>query len=155
MRTERHGEWTWCLDRVEPEPDTLDLLLAAAGDHVVVQPKVLAPDGSLFWFPEWPAYGDVDAIVRAAPGRVLPLRAASFHGALVRGQPSGDGLTFTARLLRHGTGVLVPAAVVRLTEEIPPRSFGESWRIAGDREAWTPRERLDRRVQALVSALRR
>jgi hypothetical protein len=118
---------------------------------------VLAPDGSLRWFPEWPRYGDVEAIVAAAPRRVLPLRSASFHGALVRGAepaPGDDGVEFTARLLRSGSGVLVPAATVRLVSEPPSRSFRAEWRIAGSREAWTPRERFDRRVQAVVSALR-
>jgi hypothetical protein len=157
MRVERVGDWWWCLDRVEPEDGALDALLAAAGDHVVVQPKVLDPDGALRWFAEWPRYGDVDAIVAAAPDRVLPLRAASFHGALVREEPGpdDDGLEFTARLLRHGSGVLVPGATVRLTEEPRERTLREQWRIAGSREAWTPRERFDRRVQALVSPLNR
>jgi hypothetical protein len=159
MRVERVGEWRWYLHGVEPEEGALDALLAAAGGHVVVQPKVLAPDGSLRWFAGWPDYGDVAAIVAAAPQRVLPLRAASFHGALVRedaaaraGEPLGDdyGLEFTARVLREGSGVLVPAAAVRLTEE-PREGFRVAWRTAGSRAAWTRRERFDRRVQALVS----
>ena len=155
MRVERVGDWWWCLDRVEPDEGALDALLAAAGDHAVVQPKVLGPDGELRWFAGWPRYADVDAIAAAAPDRVLPLRCASFHGALMREQPApgDDPVEFTARLLRDGSGVLVPAAVVRLTEEPPPRTLRDDWRAASSRAAWTPRERFDRRVQALVSAL--
>ena len=157
MRVERAGDFWWCLDRVEPEPGALEALLAAAGGHAVVQPKVLGPDGSLRWFPDWPLYADVGAIADAAPRRVLPLRAASFHGALVRSEPppGADGLEFTARLIRRSSGVLVPAAVVRLTSEPEPPGLRERLRVARSREAWTPRERFDRHVQALASARRR
>ena len=161
--TRRVGEWLWHLRGVEPADDALDVLRAVAGDHVVVQPKVLDPDGSLHWFGGWPRYADVAAIVAAAPDRVLPLRAASFHGALIRadaaescGPPlpwDHDGTEFTARLLRHGTGVLVPAATVTLTEPVRPHTLRHRLRIASSRDAWTARERFDRRFEALVSAL--
>jgi GT2 family glycosyltransferase len=164
MRIEAVGEWRWHLLDVEPEPGALDALLAAADGHVLVQPRVLGPDGELRWFPEWPDYGDVDAIVAAAPRRVLPLRAASFHGALIRadaleraGPPLGDrfGVELTARVLRHGPGVLVPSAGARLTREPEPLSLADQLRAARSRAAWTPRERFDRHVQALAGVLGR
>jgi hypothetical protein len=163
MRVERVGDWRWYLHGVEPQAGALDALLAAAEGCDLVQPKVVGADGALRWFAGWPDYGDVQAIVEAAPARVLPLRAASFHGALIRdeavrraGEPLGDdfGLEFTARILRAGRGVLVPSATVRLTEE-PRETFAIAWRTARSRRAWTPRERFDRRVQALVRFARR
>lgn len=166
----RSDEWAWLVQDVTPAPDALDVLLEAAArlpDAVLLAAKVLRPDGSLHFVPAWPHYGRVSDIVEAAPARALPLREASFHGVLVRtavidevGPPldhPAAAREWTARILRTRPGYLVPAATVTLTRAPDPGPAAEIrdmlW-AARSRDAWTPRERFDRRFQAAVAAAR-
>jgi hypothetical protein len=165
--------WLWLLQDVEPEPGAEDALLEAAArapEAVLLAPRLLEADGSLRFVRSWPDYADPTRIAVDAERCLLPLREASFRGALVRADaadrlgppPAGDerfdpAPEWTARLLRGAPGYLVPAAAVRLRPGAAELSGADvfrnlSWTARSD--AWKPRERFDRHVQLLVAAAR-
>ena len=152
------AEWLWLCEGVEPEAGAEQTLLDAARefpDAVLLQPKLLDATGRLVLPPHWPRYGAVREVIDGAEHRVLPLRAAGFHGAMLRRDAVPRGVTnaweLTATMLRDSPGYLAPAAVARLTQPLRAPSPREMVRVAASREAWTPRERFDLRVQALAS----
>lgn len=169
------AEWVWILEDVTPRAGALAALTDWLDAHPELSPVLLAsrvegPEGELRFFRDWPHYGDIDAVVAAADLRALPLRAAGFHGLLVRTdavRASGLPLVaddawradheFTARLLAGGPGWLVPKSVVRLSPALPDPELSadlrnQLWTARGP--AWSPRERFDRHVQWAVRAIR-
>jgi hypothetical protein len=114
--------WVWLVDpAVAPEDDALDRLLAARDDlghlpePVMLASRVLTASGAYD-----PAFAPVfnvrnpDLAVAAVERRLVSLRVLRPGSLLVRrhaGLPTGDGLEWSARLLRHEPGYLVPASV--------------------------------------------
>ncbi len=169
---EQH-DWLWILERAVPQPGALRTLLAWAAEHPDAQllaARVERADGTLHFGREWPDYGDIDAVIAGADVRALPLRAASFHGLLLRsdavrahGLPlAGDSdwradWEYTGRLLRSVQGWLVPSAVVRLAAGFVGIDRAAELRNAlwvARSSAWGPRERFDRHFQWAVAAAR-
>jgi GT2 family glycosyltransferase len=132
---ERGGEWLWLMDDdTIPAPDALEQLLRPLNDlgglplPSLLASKVVWTDGTLH--PKnlpWARLdeGSVEAFVRAADRRLILLRVASWVSILVsrraveeHGLPLkhyfiwGEDGEWTARLLKHGTGYMVPASVV-------------------------------------------
>ena len=164
------AEWLWLLEDVEPEAGAQEALLAAAErapEAALLVPRLLDADGDP-WFPrDWIDYADPLRIATDAERRLLPLREASFRGALVRTDaaarlgppPDGDAgwdpsPGWTAALLRDAPGYLVPAAAVRLrpgaaAPDAATAVRNRTWTARS--AAWAPRERLDRHVQLAVA----
>lgn len=169
----REHEWLWILERAVPQPGALRALLDWAAEHpsaALLAARLETADGALHFGREWPDYGDIDAVIAGADVRAMPLRAASFHGLLLRtdavrahGLPlAGDAdwradWEYTGRLLRHVEGWLVPSAVVRLAPGFTPVDRAAELRNAlwvARSSAWGPRERFDRHFQWAVAAAR-
>lgn len=129
------GEWLWLMDDdTIPAPDALEQLWASLGrlDGLpapsLLASKVVWTDGTLH--PKnlpWARLdeGSIETFVSAVDRRLLPLRVASWVSILVsrravedHGLPLkhyfiwGEDGEWTARLLKHGTGYMVPASVV-------------------------------------------
>jgi hypothetical protein len=145
LRTALEGDstWFWLLDgSVAPEPSALERLLEVLQHPdsmpapVLLASKVLAPDGSLDRgsLPV-PEVHRRDLVVAAVERRLVALRVARRGSLLVhrRGfetwglprarSPGYDDLAWTARLLRHEPGLLVPASVVvrvAASEQVEP-----------------------------------
>jgi hypothetical protein len=130
--SESDAPWLWLLERgVVPEPSALEMLLDAAErigaspEPVLLASKLLTPDGTL-------DHASVPVAEVHTPGRLLSalehrvaaLRLARGGSLLVRGDALRVAgvvsaksaverdLEWTARLLGHELGVLVPASVV-------------------------------------------
>ena len=128
-------DWVWLRDKsVEPAPDALDQLLAALDrlgplpKPVLLASKVVGPDG----LPDpgsLPLTRVVDIELGAAAfeRRLMPVRTVRQGSLLVErsalagaGDPGDDDLAWSARLLKHDLGLLVPASVVVRPEPQPP-----------------------------------
>ncbi len=132
---ERGGQWLWLMDDdTIPEPDALEQLLASFDrldglpEPSLLASKVVWTDGTLH--PKnlpWARLdeGSIETFVSAADRRLVLLRVASWVSILVsrraveeHGLPLkhyfiwGEDGEWTARLLKHGTGYMVPASVV-------------------------------------------
>ena len=132
---QRGGEWLWLMDDdTIPEPDALEQLMAALGRlGSLPQPSLLASkvvwtDGTLH--PKnlpWARLDEssLETFVSAVDHRLVLLRTASWVSILVscraveqHGLPLkhyfiwGEDGEWTARLLKHATGYMVPASVV-------------------------------------------
>jgi len=132
---ERGGEWLWLMDDdTIPASDALEQLLRPLDDlgalpvPSLLASKVVWTDGTLH--PKnlpWARLdeGSIEAFVSAADRRLVLLRVASWVSILVarraveeHGLPLkhyfiwGEDGEWTARLLKHGTGYMVPASVV-------------------------------------------
>ena len=121
------AEWIWQLDAsVVPEPPALERLLEALDRlgplpaPALLASKVVSEDGSLdpSSLPV-PDVRDVDHAVAAFGQRVLVVRVARSgsllirRSALERHSPRREpDMEWTARLLKHELGLLVPASVV-------------------------------------------
>lgn len=129
---ETGAKWIWLLDGLAvPEPDALEALLEGAGRGGGSGPCALAagqvvgtdakphPDAL-----PWPVLLDKEVALSAAATRLIAVRAARHGSLLVRrsaieaeGLPradyraAGEDLEWTSRLLRAGTGFLVPASI--------------------------------------------
>ena len=125
------SEWLWLLDGdAVPEPRALEHLVAALDAAkalpapVLLTGKVLAPDGSLD--PRSLPVAEVvrsDLVVGAVGRRLLAVRVARRGSLLVHRRaferppgaaacaPLDDDLAWTAGLLKHEPGLLVPASV--------------------------------------------
>jgi hypothetical protein len=175
-------EWLWLLDGgAEPRADALAALIRAAAPAPELPPvtllasKVVRNDGALAagvapWFRR-----DGTEVTLAAMARgLLPVRAAPASSLLVRreaaathGLPADTlaapaaALEWTSRLLRHGTGLLVPAsvAVIRHAEEWldqrladdPADDVTASTRVLLG-PAWSTKERLRLAVELVARA---
>jgi len=151
-------EWLWLLDGgTLPQPGALEQLLAALERAdpapVLLSSKVERPDGSLdersLPIPE---VFRADQALAALERRALAVRIARRGSLLVRrraladfsaASPLRDDIGWTARLLKHEPGLMVPASVVVR----PPggraggRAEVAAWlRLAGG-DAIEPRER--------------
>lgn len=127
-------EWFWLMDDdTIPRPDALEALLAAPAALADLPPapallasRVLWRDGRLHPM-NTPGFerSDVARLVESAARGLLPLRVTTFVSLLVRraaidrhGLPLrhffiwSDDLEFTARILRHDVGYVVPDSVV-------------------------------------------
>ncbi len=127
------ADWCWTMDDdTLPYPDALAELLRAAADHdplpapLLLASEVVWTDGSLHpmnqpFFPK----GEVALTVQGCERGLVPLRATSVVSLLVAreaverfGPPLksmfiwGDDIEWTARILRHAPGYLVPESVV-------------------------------------------
>ncbi len=156
--------WVWVLDgRAVPGPDALEALLAARELPDLPAPAVLAgkvvlPDGTLH--PDvlpWPEIFEKEVSTAACAHRLVSLRAARGGSVLVRadaiaryGPPRaqfvshGETLEWTARILRHETGYLVPASVAVREDRDPPavrRDLANRARMLGG-GAWRREEKL-------------
>jgi len=132
---DRGGQWLWLMDDdTIPASDALEQLLRPLDDlgalpvPSLLASKVVWTDGTLH--PKnlpWARLdeGSIEAFVSAADRRLVLLRVASWVSILVaRGAVEEHGLPlkhyfiwgedgeWTARLLKHGTGYMVPASVV-------------------------------------------
>lgn len=125
-------DWLWLMDDdTIPTAEALEELVAAPArlDGVtptVLASKVLNESGELHVFNRpWPRVSDFPGIVDGVEHGLLEIRYASFVSILVRadavdrhGLPLADyfiwsdDLEFTARILRHERGYLVPSSVV-------------------------------------------
>jgi hypothetical protein len=120
------AEWLWLLDAsVEPGPDALERLADVAEDHgplpapVLLASRVVAPGGEtdLASLPVAEVL-DPDLGAEACARRLLAVRVVRPGSLLVRrdvaGSPPLGGrgfLTWSARVLRSGPGLLVPTSV--------------------------------------------
>lgn len=183
MAARRNGaEWLWLLDEsVRPEEDALDALLEAAREPldtpdgpespILLASRVVTAGGELDpgSLPV-PEVHRGDLVVAAYDRRLVALRLARRGSLLVHrrafegvasssdGAPFDDDLRWTARLLRHELGLLVPASVVVRDAGCAPASrVGPALRLlTGD--ALAPRERpwfAFRLAQAGLAAVRR
>ena len=132
---DRGGQWLWLMDDdTIPAPDALEQLLRPLGNlgglpvPGLLASKVVWTDGTLH--PKnlpWARLdeGSIETFVSAVDRRLLPLRVASWVSILVSRQAVqahglplkhyfiwGEDGEWTARLLKHGTGYMVPASVV-------------------------------------------
>jgi rhamnopyranosyl-N-acetylglucosaminyl-diphospho-decaprenol beta-1,3/1,4-galactofuranosyltransferase len=125
------ADWVWALDgHAVPAPDVLGTLLSATAfddlpDASVLAGKVTDAAGELH--PDalpWPEIFEKEVSTAACGHRLVSLRAARPGAVLVKadairahGGPRadyvshGEVLEWTARILRHEAGYLVPAAV--------------------------------------------
>lgn len=122
-------KWIWLVDRgVETEPQTLDELLQVV-PRMRVEPKLLAskvlrPDGSLDpWSLPVLDVHRPDRVIPALEQRMLSLRAARVGSLLINTEALArldllsarqrwmSDLEWTAHLLQHEYGVLVPKSV--------------------------------------------
>lgn len=125
-------EWLWLLDgQALPRRDALASLLEALQlapalpAPVLLVGKAVTSDGALaLGLAPWFRRGQTPVTMLAVSRRVLPVRAAGTASLLVRRSaalasapprldlpPSAAALEWTARLLRHATGYLVPTSV--------------------------------------------
>jgi len=132
---ETGGQWLWLMDDdTIPAPDALEQLLRPLGDlgdlpaPSLLASKVVWTDGTLH--PKnlpWARLDEssIETFVSAADRRLVALRVASWVSILVsrraveeHGLPLkhyfiwGEDGEWTARLLKHGAGYMVPASVV-------------------------------------------
>lgn len=125
--------WTWLMDDdTIPEPEALAELLAAPDAleglprPLLLASKVRWTDGSLHPM-NAPGFerDRPELVIRAARSGLIPLRTTTFVSLLVsreavdrHGLPHehffiwSDDIEYTARILRHGAGYLVPTSVV-------------------------------------------
>lgn len=129
---ERGFEWLWVMDDdTIPQPDALEKLLDRLEDHgdlpepVILTSKIVWTDGRVHPMnPPGPAMMDIDLFVRATGIGLIPLRAITFPSMLVRSDAIrrhklpqkhfflwSDDIDFSARILRHEMGYMVPASV--------------------------------------------
>ena len=157
-------QWLWLLDgSVAPEPDALARLLEALEPldtpggpvpPVLLASTVVTAAGRLHpGSVPVPEVARGDLVVAAYDRRLVALRLARRGSLLVHrrafedpptlaaGSPLDDDLAWSARLLRHELGLLVPASrVVRSAGGGPARGPGPGLRLlTGD--ALAPRER--------------
>jgi GT2 family glycosyltransferase len=123
-------EWIWSLDDdTIPEPDCLECLLAAADgladEPVLLSSKAVWTDGHLHPMNQQGFERlRTGRVIAASERGLMPLRTATFVSLLVHrhaidrhGLPLrryflwSDDIEFTARILRHDPGYLVPASV--------------------------------------------
>jgi GT2 family glycosyltransferase len=163
---------TWLMDDdTIPTTDCLQALLAAIdvapdGPPALLSSKVVWSDGRLHPM-NHPGFERTETaeVINAAEHRLIPLRTATFVSLLVSrravdtyGLPLrrfflwSDDIEYTARILRHESGYLVPASVALHKTERPYSAVNTS----GDRfyfhvrnslymlrgPAWTPAEKL-------------
>ncbi len=158
--------WSWLVDdAVEPRADALDGLLAVVNalpeglpEPELVASKVVGTDGRLHQASQpWPEIFEKEVSTAACAHRLVSLRAARGGSVLVRrdaidrhGLPRadfvshGEVLEWTARILRHEAGYLVPASVaVREDRDRPAvrRDLGNRARMLGG-GAWRREEKL-------------
>jgi len=132
---ERGADWLWLMDDdTIPTPDALEQLLAPLArldglpEPSLLASKVVWSDGTLH--PKnlpWARLSDdsIDTFVSAVDHRLILLRVASWVSILVsrraidaHGLPHahyfvwGEDGEWTARLLKHGAGYMVPASIV-------------------------------------------
>jgi hypothetical protein len=129
---DRQTHWVWLVDgSTAPEPSALERLLEAVANlgslspPVLLASKVVTPDGALDpgSLPT-PRARELDFAVAACQQHLVALRVARRTSLLVHRRgfeacglpragslPGGDDLEWTARLLRHEPGVLVPRSV--------------------------------------------
>lgn len=133
--------WFWLLDgSATPGPRALELLLEPLGRlGPLPEPVLLASrlrgGGESEWLPV-PRLADPELTVAAFERRLLPVRIARGGSLLVRrraveafGLPV-DTLHWTARLLKHESGLLVPASVA--IRSVPaPADLGARLRLLG------------------------
>jgi hypothetical protein len=158
------ADWVWILDgHALPQPGALQALLAASSfadlpDAAVLASKVVSPGGELH--PDalpWPEIFEKEISTAACGHRMVSLRAARAGSVLVRrsaverhGLPRpdfvshGETLEWTARILRHEAGYLVPASLaIREDRDVPAvrRDLGNRARmLRGD--SWRREEKL-------------
>jgi hypothetical protein len=156
--------WVWVLDgRAVPGPGALAAMLAVEDvpdlpSPAVLASKVVLPGGALH--PDvlpWPEIFEKEVSTAACAHRLVSLRAARGGSVLVRrdaidrhGLPRadfvshGEVLEWTARILRHEAGYLVPASVAVREDRDPPavrRDLGNRARMLGG-GAWRREEKL-------------
>ena len=122
------ASWFWLVDdSVTPEPRALEQLLALLDRWEKLPPpallasKIVGPDGSPdeLSLPVPRMLDDRNVVVAAFERHALPIRIARAGSLLVAGRaiasfgllPAGQDLTWTARLLKHDLGLLVPASI--------------------------------------------
>jgi hypothetical protein len=145
--------WLWLLDgSATPRPGALAALLDAAERLEPVQPavvlasRVVGPDGAVAPAHAPLAPQDATALaMRVAGLKVLPVRAVTGASLLVRRDAAAqagtaDAYVWTARLLRDGTGFLVPDSVADAASR-GARPAGVTARLLAG-TALRPRERL-------------
>ena len=129
---ERGYDWLWVMDDdTIPADDALAELLRAPDtldglpEPVMLASKVVWTDGSMHPMNHPNVnLGDMDRLVRGLELQAMPIRWTTFPSLLVRreaierhGLPRksffiwGDDIDFTARILRHQPGYLVPSSV--------------------------------------------
>lgn len=129
---ERGFEWLWVMDDdTVPHPDALEKLLDRLHDHgdlpdpVILTSRIVWTDGRVHPMnPPGPAMRDIDLFVRATGLGLIPLRAVTFPSMLVLSDAIrrhrlpqkhfflwSDDIDFSARILRHEMGYMVPASV--------------------------------------------
>lgn len=128
------GEWFWLMDDdTIARPDALAALLAAPAALAGLPPAPALLASRVVWRDGWlhpmntPGFerSDVARLVESGARGLLPLRVTTFVSLLVRraaidrhGLPLrhffiwSDDLEFTARILRHEVGYVVPDSVV-------------------------------------------
>jgi hypothetical protein len=182
------AQWLWLLDgSAIPRSDALMRLLGALGDlgplpsPALLTAKVVGSRGELVAAQTgWYRRTGTQVALNAAPRHLLPIRTAPAGCLLVRREAAavarpplrelegpGAALEWTARLLRHDMGYLVPASVARAAGDVPwpPDAVGgdplEDLRASAAMlfgSGWSPRERLwvgggaARRARAAVGA---
>jgi GT2 family glycosyltransferase len=175
LRAARLGgaDWVWLMDDdTIARPDALAELVAAPGAMAgLPRPLLLAStaeweDGRLhpMNLPGFERYRP-ELVIRAASHGLLPLRTTTFVSLLVSreavdrfGLPPrhffiwSDDIEYTARILRHDAGYLVPSSVVKHRTEAPHTAVTTAggrfyyhvrntlYMIRGD--AWTNTEKL-------------
>ena len=116
------ADWLWLVD-ADPEPRALEALLEpldALGPlpaPVLLAGKLVRPDGTPTRLPV-PRLADADLSVHAFERHLVPIRTARRGSLLVHrravaefGLPGAGELAWSARVLRKGFGLLVPASV--------------------------------------------
>lgn len=157
-------EWLWLLDHAAvPEPGALEQLLEAVErtdpPPVLLASKVVNPDGSLnAGSLPVPEVYKADQALAALDRRSLAIRVARRGSLLVHrrgfaapaladaGWPLRDDIGWTARLLKHEPGLLVPSSVVVLPPADGNAEAGSAREVVGwlrlaTGDALEPRER--------------
>jgi len=134
---ETGAEWVWVLDgSAVPEPGALEALLAAArrlagtADPRALASRIVDDDGQLAaaHLPLPPGGRASTVVIRTAERRVLHVRAVSSASVLLTREAVGlgaarfrpeAGLAWTARMLTHGGGFVVPDSVAHAREAGP------------------------------------
>ncbi len=166
-------DWVWVMDDdTIAEPDSLAELFAARGRFPegrrpsLLASKVVWTDGALHYMnPSWVKLADLEDMYLAAQHSTMSIRSTTFVSMLMHrdlieryGLPIadyfiwGDDTEYTARVLRHEFGVMVPASrVVHKTEknytalDAAPRKYyyhvrNAIWMLTRS-DAWSGKER--------------
>jgi len=179
----RQADWMWVLDgSAVPEPGALATLLSAGTTTLsALQPAVLASkvvSGNGLPAPgllPWLLRSHIEVGMFAFEREAVPIRATPGSSILVarsaasgvapphgRAPPRLAVLGWTARILRSGTGFVVPASAARaVAAELSPSGPGhEGAADLGDRlallraKAWDPKERVRLGAEILGRAAR-